>query len=112
MKVTSLQSRASESVSHNPKILKRVLIRDGEIPNITQLSRAVFKPGQIASSHTHPDMYEVFVTEQGKGIININSKFFDMEPGVCITVEPGESHEVKNNSAEDLVITIVGILSN
>ncbi|SRR5258706_4000793 len=110
MKLESLNDKIQEPVSHNPEIRKQVLIRNGEIPNITQLARAIFKPGQIASIHAHLDMYEVFLTEQGKGLMKIDDKPYDMEPGVCITVEPGESHEVTNNGSEDLIITILGIL--
>lgn len=80
------------------------------IPNITQLSRAVFKPGQVADSHVHKDMFEVFLTEQGVGVMDINGKIIAMKPGVCITVEPGEPHEVTNNGSVDLVVTTLGIL--
>lgn len=111
MKLVSLKNTVRESVSHNPEVMKQVLIKNGEIPNVTQLSKTVFKPHQVASSHKHADMYEVFLTEKGEGTMIINDKSYSLEPGICITVEPGESHEVVNNSEDDLVITILGILA-
>lgn len=90
--------------------MKQVLIRNGEISNITQLSKATFKPGQIAQSHTHQDMYEVFLVELGVGSISIDNEVFPLEPGTCVTVEPGETHELTNTGKEDLVITILGVL--
>lgn len=110
MKTISLKNIPEEPVSHNPEILKRVLIRNGEIPNITQLSKATFKPGQVAPSHVHQDMYEVFLVEFGLGSISIDNEVFPLKSGTCVTVQPGESHELTNTGKDDLVITILGVL--
>jgi mannose-6-phosphate isomerase-like protein (cupin superfamily) len=110
MKIASLQNISPVSVSHNPEILKKVLIKNGEVPNITQFSRAIIKPGQVASSHIHVDIYEVFLTESGNGEMKIEDEVVAIGPGICITIEPGEAHEVLNNGDGDLVILTLGIL--
>lgn len=110
MRITSLQDKSSEPVSHNPEIFKKVLIRNGEIPNISQLAWVVFKPGQVAQSHTHADMDEIFFIEQGEGLINVNGKSFPLTAGTCLTVEPKEPHEVINNGKGDLIVIIIGVL--
>lgn len=46
-------------VSHDPTVKKKVLIKNGELDNITQMARAVMQPGQISSRHKHFDMNEV-----------------------------------------------------
>lgn len=112
MKVNILQEITEEPVVHNEKILKKVLIRKGEIPNITQFARAVFPPGETAAGHIHQDMYEVFLTEKGNGLMEIDGQKIPMEPGTCITVEPGEMHEVKNTENGNLIVLILGILKN
>lgn len=109
MKIKYLDQLEEESVKHNDKIKKKVLIRKGDIPKVTQLAQVVFKPGQIASAHEHKDMYEVFFFRSGNGLMVIGSIEYEISPGTCVTVEPGESHEVRNNSDEELVVIILGV---
>jgi mannose-6-phosphate isomerase-like protein (cupin superfamily) len=110
MKLTSLNELPSEAVSHNPAICKQVMLRPGDLLHLTNFSQARFPPGQIAAAHHHPDMYEVFFVQSGHGIITINQAPYPLTPGVCVAVEPGETHEVSNTGSEDLVITYFGIL--
>lgn len=112
MKTSLLEKIAEEPVSHNNKILKKVMIRKGEIPNIIQFARAVFPPGEVAAGHTHEDIYEIFLTEKGSGMMEVDGNKISLEPGTCITVEPGETHEVTNTGNEDLVVLILGVLNN
>lgn len=109
MKVTSLSGVPEDSVSHNPAIKKRVMLRSGEVPHLTNFSQASFAPGQVANGHQHLDMAEVFFVESGQGIITINGSPQLLEPGTCILVEPGEHHEVVNTGSADLVLTYFGI---
>lgn len=109
MKISQIDKLYIEQNSHNPKITKRVMIRNGQIPNLTNFSQGVFPKGEGAEAHSHSDMYEVFFTEKGSGIIKINGKPYKITPGTCLTVEPGDTHEVINSSDEDLVLTYFGI---
>lgn len=109
MRIQSLSTIDSEPISHNPAIKKKVMVRCGEAPNLVYFSRAYFAPGQIAGSHSHSDMSEVFFVESGAGVIRINDITYDLKPGTCIVVEPNERHEVVNNSSEELVLTYFGI---
>lgn len=109
MKYTSLDLIPKTEVSHNPEIKKKVLINNGEIPHITQLARVTLTPGQTANSHEHLDMYEIFNTEKGRGKMTINKNEYLLSAGVCIIIEPGEEHELVNNSKDDLILTILGI---
>lgn len=109
MKIKSLDEVEEEGSSHNKEIRKKVWVRNGEIPNLTQYAQVVLKCGHVAGAHTHMDMYEVFLGISGSGLIVLNNKEYRLESGVCITVEPGESHEVRNNGKEDLVVNILGI---
>ena len=109
MKITSLNQQTSKPNTHNPKIMKRVLIENGQIPHLTNLTQAIFPPGEIANEHTHQDMYEVFFIEDGIGEFKINGKTVTVKSGDCITVEPGDAHEIKNPGLKGLVITYMGI---
>ncbi len=109
MKYSSLNDTLKVGVSHNSEIKKKVLITSGQIPHLTQLARTTFKPGQIADSHVHQDLYEIFNVESGQGQIMIDKQKYILSPGVCVTVEPGEEHEVTNIGESNLVLTIFGI---
>ncbi|NJO39879.1 MAG: cupin domain-containing protein [Cyanobacteria bacterium CRU_2_1] len=109
MKQTALNLLPEEPVSHNPAIKKKVMLRLGDLPHLTNFSQARFAPGQIAMAHAHHNMCEVFFIEAGTGIIYIDDRRYPLDPGVCIAVEPGEVHEVINNGSEELVLTYFGL---
>ncbi|HID52364.1 MAG TPA: cupin domain-containing protein [Anaerolineae bacterium] len=110
MKIVSLSELAEESVSHNPEIKKKVMLRQGDLPHITNFSQAVFAPGQTAVPHSHPDMAEVFLVESGSGIITIDGAAYPLEPGICVTVQPNEQHELSNTGAAPLILTYFGVI--
>ena len=111
MKITQIDSLPDEIVRHNAAISKKVLLRSGEIPQLTQFSQARFPAGQIAKTHSHPDLYEVFFVESGQGIMQIEGTAHALSPGTCITVEPNEKHEVVNTGQQELVLTYFGLKS-
>ena len=109
MKITGLNQVPEESVSHNPAIKKRVLLRSHDLPHLTNFAQACFAPGQVAPGHSHTDMAEVFFVESGQGTITVDSQPYPLTPGTCIAVEPGEHHEVANTGTKDLVLTYFGL---
>ena len=111
MKHTTLNTLPNEAVSHNPEIRKKVMLRPGDLPPLTNFSQARFAPGLVAPGHAHKDMYEVFFVEAGNGTITIDGTPHALLPGTCITVEPGEVHEVANTGDAELVLTYFGLLA-
>jgi mannose-6-phosphate isomerase-like protein (cupin superfamily) len=109
MKKTSLSELPTEGVSHDPQIVKQVLLTRGDVPHLTAFSRATFSPGQTAHEHQHRDMFEVFFVLSGSGLMKIGGSEHQLESGVCILVEPGELHEISNTGASDLVLNYFGI---
>lgn len=109
MRIVSLQTIPEVETSHNKEIKKKVMISKGAMPLVTQVAQVVFRPGQIAEKHTHDDMFETFYIEQGEGIVAIDDTNVALEKGMCITVEPGEAHEIKNTGKEDLLIIVFGL---
>ncbi|NET31124.1 MAG: cupin domain-containing protein [Cyanothece sp. SIO1E1] len=109
MKLTSLSSLPEEQVSHNPATKKKVMLRLGDLPHLTNFAQARFAPGQLAAAHAHQDMCEVFFVESGAGVIYINGDPHLLQPGTCVTVDPGEVHEVVNNGSSELVLTYFGL---
>ncbi|NJO77873.1 MAG: cupin domain-containing protein [Cyanobacteria bacterium RM1_2_2] len=112
MKITALNALPEESVSHNPAIKKKVMLRLGDLPHLTNFSQARFAPGQVAAAHAHSDMCEVFFVEAGNGVIRIDGQEYPLVAGVCVAVEPGETHEVFNAGTEELILTYFGLRAN
>lgn len=110
MKTIDISKLENIGVSHSPEIKKRVILGNDELPHLKNFSQARFKTGQIASNHFHKDMYEVFFIEEGEGTISVNTKEQRLKKGICVVVEPGEVHEVKNTGKSDLVITYFGLV--
>lgn len=109
LKIVALKNLPTESVSHEPSITKRTFLHKGDVPRITNFAEATFAPGQIAASHSHRDKTEVFLVKEGSGTIKVDNHNILLEPGVCVVVEPEETHEIVNNGTNNLVITYFGV---
>lgn len=109
MKIASISKLLLESNTHNPKITKKVFIKKGDVLHLTNFTQAEFPPGEIAKSHSHSDLYEIFFVKKGRGIIKLNGQKHKINEGDCITVEPGDTHEVINSSSEKMVLIYFGI---
>lgn len=109
MKIGSLEKITEEDTSHKDGTKKRVMIRNGEVPHITQFAQAKFPNGTTAEKHSHPDMYEIFLVEDGEGQINVNGENYPLKKGSYVIVEPGETHEIIGH--RELVLTYLGVLS-
>lgn len=109
MKYAHLNHLPSVPVSHDPAIQKRVVLRAGELPHLTQFAQAVLQPGQCVPAHVHADMSEVFWVVAGAGEMGVGDRALALNPGTCVAVEAGESHWLVNTGAEDLVLTYFGI---
>ncbi len=111
MRITDLQQSTPQPVSHNPGIKKRMLIAPDQVKNLVYFSEARFPVGESAPAHHHNDMTEVFFIRSGSGSIEINGESYAMKPGQCITIEPGDVHELKNTGDEELVVLYFSVLS-
>jgi len=110
MKQVSLTTLPQREVSHNPRIKKQMMIGFDELKPLTQFARAVFPPGECAPGHTHDNIAEVFFVERGFGNMRINGADYPFSQGECITVYPGEVHELSNSGAEELIVIYFGVL--
>ena len=109
MKIVRLAEIPEEGVSHNPEILKRVILRKNEVPHLTNLTMSSFQPGQVTKAHAHQDMTEVFLVISGTGCILVDGKQVSLEKGSCAIIEPGESHQLANLSREPFDLIYFGV---
>ncbi len=109
MKIVELSDLPEEGVSHQPEIKKQVLFAKGELPHLTNFSRARLAPGQTAKAHSHRDKYEVFFVELGHGVIKIGGAEYPLEHGMYVVAEPGEEHEIINTGSAGLIVLYFGL---
>ncbi len=109
MIIKRLDDIEQTEVSHNASIKKRVLLSPGELAGVIQFARSIFPPGAVAGEHRHEDMAEVFLVESGQGRIAVDGRTHELAPGTCVTVEAGETHELRNTGEIDLVVTYFGV---
>ncbi len=104
-----LSERDNLPVTHQPTILKKVLVGPGELPALMNFSQAVFRPGDRAPGHRHDDMWEVFFVRSGRGVIRVDDTESELLADECWVIEPGETHEIYNDSESDLVLLYFGV---
>ena len=83
------------------------LISKGNGSNKYAVRRQVIKPGGRAPLHKHA-YDETFLVLNGKGIMTINGKSFEVKPGTCVFVPSKVPHSIRNNDSNDLeLITVI-----
>lgn len=105
MRVVDVESVPDEGLSHDPRILKRVLTPPGGISGLTQFARSVIPPGCATTTHAHADMTEVFYVLSGRGRADVDSRPCDLAPGICLRIDPGEWHVLE--AAPDTPLTLL-----
>jgi mannose-6-phosphate isomerase-like protein (cupin superfamily) len=109
MKIVSLRDLPEEPVSHNPEVKKKVLLKEGDLPGLMKFAQARFAAGQAAGAHAHAGMFEVFLVEEGEGLVRVDGTERPLHPGTCVVVAPGERHDLVNTGPAALVITYFGV---
>lgn len=111
MILSSLSKINPEKSSHDSvdKIQKKVFLKNGQIPHLTQFAQGNFQPGCLVPPHKHLDMWEIFLVENGEIEVAVNDKKIILKKGDFLTVEPHETHSLKNTSKFQTVITYFSI---
>ena len=109
MKIVSLADLPEEGVSHDPQLLKKVMIREGQLPHLKSFARLRRTPGQVAHAHSHAQLYEIFFVESGEGTIEVDRTEHHVSQGTCVVFEPSEIHEVTNTGSADLILVYFGL---
>lgn len=94
-----------EELTSHPPVMKKVMIKKGEVPHLLQFAQVTLKKGESSGMHHHESMTEIFFIESGEGVIVQNDEIHNITKGICIITESGEMHDVQNTGDKDLVIT-------
>lgn len=75
--------------------------------NVRLCSKLTIPPGAGIGSHRHEGEDEVYIIEQGQGVLDDGSNRSRVEAGDAILTGNGDSHAIENNGDTDLVITAI-----
>ena len=77
-----------------------------DTPNLAMVFRKrALKPGSGIGYHEQKED-EIYYVLSGRGVMTIDGRSFDVNPGDAILTRPGSSHGLKQAGADDLVIMI------
>lgn len=83
------------------------VVEDNTFLNNLTLSKTTLHPEKRTSGHSHSGLEEVYFFEKGKGVMQINEKYFEVEQGDIVLIPDGAFHKVYNDSDEDLEFVCV-----
>lgn len=109
MRLIELHSLPAEPLSHDANIAKRVILRNGTVPHLTQLAQVRIPPGAHLTPHAHQDMHEIFIVLSGHGRVRCDGSVNGVAPGTCIQIEPNAVHAFENTGEDELVVVYFGI---
>ncbi len=93
MKKISLNDIASDPVSHDQGLRKKVLARNLSL-YLKSISHIVLKPGDSVSEHAHTDFIEAFYCIKGYSLFSVEGAIIALQTGHLLFVELGEKHSI------------------
>jgi mannose-6-phosphate isomerase-like protein (cupin superfamily) len=97
-------------VSHDPQLLKRVLLKDADTrSNLKMLNHTAMEAGQSFCLHSHPTMEEIFYFLSGEGIFTLGAETTTVSAGDCVYVPTATVHACTNTGSDPLVFLAFGI---
>ncbi len=91
------QNFTDEQTAHGT--LKKVIVRHGLVPSVTQIAIAELPPGAVVEFHSHPTMYETFFALEGCARYYVGDAEYMVRAGDLVIVPPATTHSI---SAETL----------
>ncbi|UCH34718.1 MAG: cupin domain-containing protein [Armatimonadota bacterium] len=67
----------------------------------------VFHPGQTLGAHRHREVEETFYFESGAPIMVVDGAQHRVTPGDVFRLDPGEAHDIINDSDQDTRIIFI-----
>jgi mannose-6-phosphate isomerase-like protein (cupin superfamily) len=95
VKIKNFNNLELKDVSHNSEVKRQRFLNKGDIPALTNFSRAYFEQGQQVESHAHKDMHEVFYVLNGQAKMTIDEQEYFIEKDDAIWIELGEFHKIE-----------------
>ena len=91
-------------------IVKHYFRKEEINPHCRLCAQLTLPPGAGIGLHEHTKEDEVFIIQQGRGIVQQDGKEIEVGVGDALVTGKGASHAIRNNGSEDLIVTAVIIM--
>jgi len=97
----------SERKFHDKVVYKKNIVFDEkDLASGAKFQIITFKPGNSVKAHYHKKTKEIFYIEDGEGTLKLNNEEFRCRKGDIFLCEPGDRHEVINDSKDDFTFLV------
>jgi len=89
-----------------------IRVLDGEDtrgPHLNFMHDDILPPGSSIGVHHHEKDTEYYFVVSGEGVMTLDDRRFDVQPGDITAVYPGGSHGLENNTTQDLRILVMSV---
>ena len=97
-----------EPLSHgaNLPVRKKVIVKNGVVPGITQVAISTFtkKVSMKPHAHNHPTMWELYYVLEGEAIYKIGLTSYRVKPGDFLVIPPQTHHYQKITKAPHKIL--------
>jgi len=90
------------------QVTVRHYLKPEEIKARTRLcAELVLPPGASIGMHDHVNEDEIYIIQQGQGLMTDGGKEFQVATGDAILTGQGASHSIKNTGVDNLIVTAI-----
>jgi mannose-6-phosphate isomerase-like protein (cupin superfamily) len=90
-------------VTKDTSIIREIMAPRNASVQRQSLAEATLAPGAATEAHFHPITEEVYYILRGEGIMAVEGEQRRVGPGDAIGILPGQRHQIRNNTTEELV---------
>ena len=92
-----------EKVNHKNNVVKEVILKNGELPNLLQLARAKLLCGDKIEKHSHESMNEIFYVLSGELFVIENNITTKVSSGDTFVVYAKQYHSIEAIKDTELI---------
>jgi mannose-6-phosphate isomerase-like protein (cupin superfamily) len=101
--------RQNEHGGFGPITFRRILREDEFATNIDFVDATIIPSGSTIGRHEHADSEELYLIIKGSPLMRVQGEERRLSPGCISIVRPGESHELVNDTLDDVEIFVVQV---
>jgi mannose-6-phosphate isomerase-like protein (cupin superfamily) len=79
----------------------RYIVKDNTMLETLVVSTTLLNPSCKTTGHKHKGQEEVYIFNEGEGLIEIDEKKFSVKKGDIVLIQDGAFHRVHNNSKKN-----------
>ena len=92
-----------EKVNHKNNVVKEVILKNGEVPNLLQFARTKLSKGVVIEKHLHESMNEIFYVLSGELKVTAEQLTTNVSSGDTFVVYAKQNHSIEAISDSEII---------